>query len=80
MIKDVEKICTFKKTQTEVVGLQVHTWKRRRYVDIRVWIKDPEGVNKPTRKGLTLNVNLLPDLEAAVDLALKKVKGFNKND
>lgn len=75
-----QEVASFQKTKTELVKVQLQTWRRQRYVDIRVWVADSTGEVRRSYKGLTLNVNLLPDLRAAVDLALKKLKDLSNSD
>jgi len=54
----------FDKTSLEVVKVSLQGYKSQTYVDLRVWLKeDPrEEAKTPTKKGLTLNVELLPEL------------------
>jgi hypothetical protein len=45
----------------------------RRYVDIRIWNSDVDGAAlKPSSKGFTLAMELLPQLKAGVDALMEK--------
>ena len=63
-------IAEFDKNSAEVVKVNLQTWKAQTYFDVRVWYRDGaghEGAENPTHKGITLNVELLPDLRRALD-------------
>jgi len=65
-------IDSFNKNSVEIVKVHVQEWKAQEYIDIRVWyLKHPGeiGAEKPTHKGITLNIELLPDLIQALQKA-----------
>jgi len=64
-------VTSFKKNSSEEVRAQLTNYKGHDLIDLRVFVfkKDSECVATP--KGLTLNVDLLPELKKAV-LALEK--------
>ena len=67
-----------KKNQQETVRVCLQTWNGRDYIDIRVWIAEKEGQNEvmvATRKGVTVKVELLPKLIAALEKARKEIDG-----
>ena len=70
-------VSEFEKNSAEVVKVHLQTWKQGRYVDIRIWAAlrpgDAAGEH-PTKKGLTLAVELLPELRKAIDKALAEVE------
>jgi hypothetical protein len=81
MSEDREKqqlIASFEKNSIEVVRVHLQTWKAQRYVDIRVWKQarpgDGKAAAQPTHKGITLNVELLPELRDAIDKALTEIE------
>ncbi len=59
-------IHAFKKNETEEVRLCRRDYKGKSYLDLRLFFRSA-GMNefKPTRKGLTLPVELAPELERA---------------
>lgn len=55
----------FDKNSAELICVHLQTWKTQRYVDVRIWVKDDPGhpgAEQATKKGICLNVELLPDL------------------
>jgi len=55
----------FDKNSVEVVRIHIQEFRAMNYFDIRVWASatgEDKGAEKPTHKGLTLNVELLPQL------------------
>jgi len=65
-------IDSFHKNSIEVIKVQLQEWKSQEYVDIRVWYLEKPGEpgnEKPTHKGITLNVELLPKLIQALQQA-----------
>ena len=74
-----KQVATFEKNSMEEVRVTVSEWKGQKYLDIRTWVnplyeKGEEA--KPTKKGITLNAGLLPDLMKA----LKKAGDTLKKD
>jgi len=64
-----ELIDQFHKNSIELVEINLNEWKYQLYVDIRIWT-----LEKPSHKGLTLNVDLLPRLIRALEKAQARVK------
>ncbi len=56
----------FKKSATEEIRLALRNFKGKSYLDLRVYFR-AEGMAefKPTKKGLTMAVELAPELEKA---------------
>ncbi len=55
------------KSSTEQVQVDIREYKGKKYLDIRLWFNssiDPEY--RPTKKGISLPVALLPDLQKAI--------------
>jgi hypothetical protein len=73
-----EELARFSKSSGEDVCLRVHKFTIGRYLDIRIWTKIGigDGVpSNPTDRGLMLDVDLLPDLRAAIDKAIVALGG-----
>jgi hypothetical protein len=71
-----KEIASFEKNSAEEVRIKLQDYKGRTFIDLRVWTK-PEaegGEAKPTHKGLTLSVDLLPELRKAIDKALAEIE------
>jgi|GEM_PF-274553 len=65
-----ETVYSFPKNDTEEVRLTLREYKERVYLDLRVWFLAKEGEYHPTKKGLSLSVEFLPELRKG----LEKVK------
>lgn len=68
-------IATFQKNKFQEVRIGIREFKGNDLVDIRTWTMT-QGSNEmvPTAKGVTINVNLLPDLKKALDDVEKVLK------
>jgi hypothetical protein len=67
-----EVIAQFEKNATEVVRVSLSEYRGHKLFDVRVYYSDDEGQYKPTRKGVSLSVNLYTDFKRAM-VALEKV-------
>ena len=67
-----ELIEQFEKNATEVVRVSLTEYRGRKLVDIRVYYSDNEGQYRPTKKGVSLSVDVYPDFKRAI-LALEKI-------
>jgi len=67
-------IYSFGKNAVERVHADTTRYKGHSLIDLRIHYEDDDGKWKPTKKGLTLNIDLLPELEAAV-AALRQAIG-----
>jgi hypothetical protein len=77
MIKTQQRLITeFQKNDREMLKVQIQTFRGQEYIDIRAWIKDEKsGEYKATPKGLTLHIELLPELIAALEKAALVLNG-----
>lgn len=57
---------SFKRNPTEEVRAGVKEFKGKAYIDIRIYYMDDQGEWKPTRKGVSLSTDFLPELKEAV--------------
>ncbi len=67
-----ELIEQFEKNATEVVRVSLTEYRGRKLVDVRVYYSDNEGQYRPTKKGVSLSVDVYPDFKRAM-LALEKI-------
>jgi hypothetical protein len=67
-----EVIAQFEKNATEVVRVSLSEYRGHKLFDVRVYYSDDEGQYKPTRKGVSLSVNLYTDFKRAI-VALEKI-------
>jgi hypothetical protein len=67
-----QTIYRFSRRPDEEVCVSLSDYKGKRYIDLRLYFTSKEdGELKPTKKGITLDVALYPELEKAIK-ALKK--------
>ena len=67
-----ELIEQFDKNATEVVRVSLTEYRGRKLVDVRVYYSDSEGQYRPTKKGVSLSVDVYPDFKRAL-LVLEKI-------
>ncbi|BBF92107.1 transcriptional coactivator p15/PC4 family protein [Blastochloris tepida] len=60
----------FRKNQTEVVRVTTSNFKGFDLVDVRVWVDGYGGVTRPTKQGISLRRELLPELQQAINAAI----------
>ena len=66
-------IYRFDKNAIEEVRAVLQTWKSQQYLDLRVWMKgqpSEPGSEQPTKWGITLNIELLPELKRVIEKAM----------
>jgi len=56
----------FQKNKTEDFRLSLSEYQGHMLLDFRIYYKDKEGESKPTKKGVTVNVKLFPELKQAI--------------
>lgn len=68
-------VATFKKNKFQEVRVGVREYKGNDLVDIRTWTLT-QGTEEmvPTAKGVSININLLPELRKALDNVEKVLK------
>ncbi|MEE8380256.1 MAG: transcriptional coactivator p15/PC4 family protein [Thermodesulfobacteriota bacterium] len=59
-------ISEFPKNKTEDFRLSLTEYQGHNLLDFRIYFKDKEGESKPTKKGVTVNVKLFPQLKQAI--------------
>jgi len=58
----------FHKSADELVRATIGEFRGRKTVGIRIFYEDVAGEWKPTKKGITLNAELFPELKKAVEM------------
>ncbi|MDY0040424.1 MAG: transcriptional coactivator p15/PC4 family protein [Desulforhabdus sp.] len=66
MSKDPQVVYSFPKNPLEEVRASITVFKGKQYVDLRVYYKGDDGEFRPSKKGLTLSLDLFSELEQAV--------------
>jgi len=62
-------ITEFEKNSLEKVKIHLQQWKNQNYIDVRVFYLDEEKTENPTKKGICLKVELLPQFTQALQQA-----------
>lgn len=57
---------TFQRNTNEQVRASIRTYKGKDYADVRVNFETADGEYRPTKKGLTVPLDLLDELEQTV--------------
>ena len=68
---------SFHKNSVELIKINIQQWKTQDYVDIRIWyLEKPSapGTETATKKGITLNVELLARFIEALEKAQETLK------
>ena len=63
---EAEVIARFEKNATEEVRVSLTEYKGHKLIDLRVYYAPPGREAIPTKKGLTMSIDLYTDLEAAI--------------
>ncbi|MBL7068552.1 MAG: transcriptional coactivator p15/PC4 family protein [Candidatus Omnitrophica bacterium] len=65
---------TIPKNKFQEIKFELKEFKGHNIIDIRIWNNVPDSDEKrPTTKGVTMNVELLPQLKEAVELLEKEL-------
>jgi hypothetical protein len=67
-------VAQFKRNPTEEVRAGIKEFKGRRYLDVRIYYMDDQGEWKPTRKGISLATDFMPELKNAVEALETELK------
>lgn len=76
-------IATIPKNSREAIELRLGTYKKHRFADIRIFIKEDGKDPAPTPKGLTVSPTLWPEFKKAVaqvETAMIKEGWIDKED
>ncbi len=73
MADERQLIHSFDKSSTEQVHVSLSTFKGSTYVDLRIYYQASDGEYKPTKKGITLSPDLLPELGEAIRKLIEKM-------
>lgn len=67
-------IHAFPKNPLEEIRVSLTVFKKKQYLDLRVYYKGDDGEFHPSKKGLTLSLDLVPDLEEAMRKAREVIE------
>ena len=63
----------FEKNNREKVMISIKEFKKNYYLDIRVYFENKEGEYSPSKKGITISLELLDDLKEAIEKVEKEL-------
>ena len=66
-------IHAFPKNPLEEIRVSLTVFKKKQYIDLRVYYKGDEGEYHPSKKGITISLVLFPDLVEAIEKARELV-------
>ncbi|MGV8074932.1 MAG: transcriptional coactivator p15/PC4 family protein [Syntrophobacteraceae bacterium] len=66
MGKEAQVVHSFPKNPLEEVRASLTVYKGKQYVDLRIYYRGDDGEFHPSKKGLTVSLDLFPELEEAV--------------
>lgn len=66
MAKDDKLVYSFPKNPLEEVRASVTVYKGKQYIDLRIYYKGDDGEFHPSKKGITVSLDLFPELEEAI--------------
>jgi len=69
MGEKAQLIHSFPKNPLEEIRMSLTEFKKKQYIDLRIYYKGEDGEYHPSKKGLTLSLDLLSELEEAVKKA-----------
>jgi len=68
MAEDKDRVVAkFERSSTEIVRASIKEFKTKKYIDLRIYYMDDQGEWKPTKKGISLATDFMPELKAAVE-------------
>ncbi len=73
-------VASFKRNPTEEVRAGIKEFKGRQYIDIRIYYLDDQSEWKPTRKGISLATDFMPELKNAVESIEKELKTLESKE
>ena len=59
-------LAQFEKNTTEVVRVSLTEFRGHKLIDLRVYYRDDEGQYRPTKKGVSISVDLYTDFKRAM--------------
>lgn len=72
---DDKVVSSFRRNPTEEVRASIKEFKGRTYIDLRIYyLEEQSGEWKPTRKGVSLATDFMPELKEAVESLEKELK------
>jgi hypothetical protein len=79
-LSETELLYEFEKNAAERVRAELTNWNGRDVFNLRVFFDAGNGTPdwRPTKKGLTIRTELIPDLKKAVDVAFQRYEEMER--
>jgi hypothetical protein len=79
-LSETELLYEFEKNAAERVRAELTNWNGRDVLNLRVFFDAGSGTPdwRPTKKGLTIRTELIPDLKKAVDVAFQRYEEMER--
>lgn len=61
-----EVVAKFEKNATEQVHVSLREYRGHQLIDLRIYYQAEDGEWRPTKKGISLSVELFPELKQAI--------------
>lgn len=68
-------VAEFERPGDEVLRVETHEYKGQWYASARIYYQAEDGEWKPTKRGITLNTDILPDVVSALQEAGRLLSG-----
>lgn len=69
-----------KKNKTEKIIISIDEFKGREYANVRVFFKNDDGEFCPTKKGIALNMDIIPEVVDGLMTILEDMKKADRKD
>ncbi len=63
----------FNKNTQEMMRVSIEEFKNKKYLDIRTYYLNDENEWKPTKKGVTVSLELIPELSKLIQKAEQEI-------
>jgi len=75
----IKQIDQFEKGE-DVVRVALTEFRKRQYIEVRTYYMADDGEWKPTRKGITLNPDLMKEVHQALGKALEELEKHEETE
>ena len=79
MLQENKLVAEIQKSDIEIIRVSLTQYRNKDYFDIRLYYRE-DGDWRPTKKGLTLAIGLLPELKKAIQALDKALTQQQKKE
>lgn len=66
-------IATIRKNAREELSVTIDTFRGYELLNLRIWFEGDDGSMRPSKKGVAVRMDLLPELREALEAASREV-------